>query len=103
MASGKTNNVNGLSLSHKAKKDSKTNWIYQTYVLPNPKTREAHHVEASIEHDFVLKCFFDPDILAIKTQINSINSESQGRRYTPDSFVMRKTGALMSITKIKSR
>jgi hypothetical protein len=86
------NSKNALSLNHKAKKDSKTNWIYQTYELPDPKTGEAHHVEALIEHDFVLKCFFDPDVLAIKTKIHSINSVSQGRRFTPDSFVMRKNG-----------
>jgi hypothetical protein len=80
------------SLSHKAKKNNKTNWIYETFVLPDPKTGEAHRVEALIEHDFVLKCFFDPRILAIKTNIDSINSESQGRRYTADSFIMKEEG-----------
>jgi hypothetical protein len=83
---------NDPSLSHKAKKDNKTNWIYETFVLPDPKTGEAHRVEALIEHDFILKCFFDPSILAIKTNIDSINSESQGRRYTADSFIMKADG-----------
>jgi hypothetical protein len=82
----------GLSLSYKAKKENKTNWIYETFVLPDPKTGEAHRVEALIEHDFVLKCFFDPGILAIKTNIDSINSQSQGRRYTADSFIMKDDG-----------
>jgi len=79
-------------LSYKAKKDNKTNWIYETFVLPDPKTGQAHRVEALIEHDFVLKCFFDPNILAIKTNIDSINSESQGGRYTADSFIMKEDG-----------
>jgi hypothetical protein len=86
------NNKNGPSLSYKAKKENKTNWIYETFVLPDPKTGEAHRVEAHIEHDFVLKCFFDPSILAIKTNIDSINSESQGRRYTADNFIMKADG-----------
>jgi hypothetical protein len=41
----------------------------------------------------VLKCFFDPSVLAIKTSIDSINSESQERRYTADSFIIKDEGS----------
>lgn len=71
-------------LPYKSKKKLRTNWIFETFCLPNPKTGEMIKTEALIEHDFVLKAFFTPSILSIKTDIDSINSASQQRRYTPD-------------------
>lgn len=91
MSKAEQNNNEG-TLSYKAKKYGKTNWIYETFALPDPKTGVVHQVEAHIEHDFILKCFFDPDVLAIKTNIHSINSHSQGRRYTADSALIRRDG-----------
>lgn len=69
---------------YKARKKLRTNWIFEQFTLPNPKTGEPIRTEASIEHDYVLKAFFTPSIQHISTDIDSINSESQNRRYTGD-------------------
>jgi hypothetical protein len=79
---------------YKAKKKLRTNWIYETYMLPNPKTGESIKTEALIEHDFVLKAFFTPSILYISTDIASINSESQQRRYTGDIKIFQEAEGL---------
>jgi hypothetical protein len=79
---------------YKARKKLRTSWIFEQYTLPNPKTGESIKTEALIEHDFVLKAFFTPSILYISTDIDSINSESQERRYTGDIKIFREVEGL---------
>ncbi len=82
---------------YKARKKLRTNWIFEQFTLPNPKTGEPIRTEASIEHDYVLKAFFTPSILHISTDIDSINSESQNRRYTGDIKVYEEGEGLYYI------
>lgn len=85
------------SKAYKARKKLRTSWIFEQFTLPNPKTGDSIKTEASIEHDYVLKAFFTPSILHISTDIDSINSESQNRRYTGDIRVYEEDEGLYYI------
>ena len=82
---------------YKARKKLRTNWIFEQFTLPNPKTGESIRTEASIEHDYVLKAFFTPSIQHISTDIDSINSKSQNRRYTGDIRIFDEVDGLSYI------
>lgn len=82
---------------YKARKKLRTNWIFEQYTLPNPKTGDSIKTEALIEHDYVLKAFFTPSIQHISTDIDSINSKSQNRRYTGDIRIFDEIDGLSYI------
>ena len=66
---------------------SKTNWIYEQFFLVNPKNGELLKCDAAIEHDFILSCFFDPNIIFIKTDLKSVKVDCQDTRYTGDILI----------------
>lgn len=99
MGKNQSDNKNDSSVSsaYKARKKLRTNWIFEQFTLPNPVTGEPIKTEALIEHDYVLKAFFTPNILHISTDIDSINSESQKRRYTGDIRIFEESNGLSYI------
>jgi len=87
---------------HKVRKVRRTNWIYETFSIPDPTTGKMLKCDASIEHDFVLTKLFDPNVLVIETSPTSYYSEATNRRYTRDIVILDETMIPLNI-ECKSR
>jgi len=94
--------MNNDEKKHKVRKVRKTNWIYETFHLPDPITGKMLKCDASIEHDFVLTKLFDPNVLVIETSPTSYYSEAIERRYTRDIVILDETMIPLNI-ECKSR
>lgn len=77
-----------------ARPKAKTNWIFEQYWLIHPETGQCFKCDASIEHDFILTCFFNPEVTFIKTNLTSVVIDSRNHRYTADILIGYENGSL---------
>ena len=83
--------------NHLAKPKARTSWIFEIFHIPQLGNRERVRCESHIEHDFVLKCIFDPKVKYIRSGLDSIQSEELGGRYTPDDQIYHTEDGFVNI------
>lgn len=76
--------------NHKVRKVLRTNWIYETFRVPDPRTGKMLVCDASLERDFALKNVLDSDVIYIDTKPQSFFCEATEKRYTRDVVIGKK-------------